>query len=139
MYHILHDDLHIKPYKFHQWHKLEYEDYEKRLNFATCFFNQPVNTEDYLICSDEAYFYLTLPMNSQNNQRIWSESQPCVGVETPLHDKKILVWCAISVNRIFGPYYFEDTVNQHNYLEMLKNFFWPKVLRTADYKKYHFQ
>ncbi len=63
VYHILHDDLHIKPYKFHQWHKLEYEDYEKRLHFATWFFNQHVNTEDYLICSDEAYFYLTLPMN----------------------------------------------------------------------------
>ena len=57
VYHILHDDLHIKPYKFHQWHKLEHEDYEKRLNFATWFLNQPANTEDYLICSDEAYFY----------------------------------------------------------------------------------
>ena len=52
---------------------------------------------------------------------------------------KILVWCAISANRVFGPYYFEDTVNQHNYLEMLKYFFWPKVLRTAEYKKYYFQ
>ena len=40
---------------------------------------------------------------------------------------------------IFGPYYFEDTVNQHNYLEMLKNYFWPKVLKTAEYKKYYFQ
>ena len=60
-------------------------------------------------------------------------------VERPLHDKKILVWCGISVNRVFGPYYFENTINQKNYLEMLKNFFWPKLLRTAEYKKYIFQ
>lgn len=138
VYHILHDDLHLKPYKFHQWHKLEYEDYEKRLAFATWFLKKPQKTKDYLICSDEAYFSLTLPLNHQNN-RIWSESQPCVGVEVPLHDQKILVWCAISANRVFGPYYFEDTVDQHNYLEMLKKDFWPKVLRTADYEKYHFQ
>ena len=91
-----------------------------------------------MICSDEAYFYLTLPINNQNN-RIWSESQPCVDVETPLHDQKILVWCAISAKRVFGPFYFEDTVDQHNYLDMMKKFFWPKLLKTADYKKYHFQ
>ena len=138
VYHILNDDLHLKPYKFHQWHKLECQDYEKRLEFATWFLNQPEQTKDYLICSDEAYFYLTLPINNQNN-RIWSESQPCVDVETPLHDQKILVWCAISAKRVFGPFYFEDTFDQHNYLDMMKKFFWPKILKTADYKKYHFQ
>ena len=37
VYHILHDDLHLKPYKFHLWHKLEDKDYEKRLNFAHWF------------------------------------------------------------------------------------------------------
>ena len=29
--------------------------------------------------------------------------------------------------------YFEDTVNQYNYLEMLKKKFWTKVLRTTKY------
>jgi hypothetical protein len=138
VYHILHDDLHLKPFKFQQWHKLEDHDYEKRLLFASWFLKQPAKNLPFYFFTDEAYFSLTLPLNHQNN-RVWSDSQPCVGKETPLHDKKILVWCAISAKRVFGPYYFEESVNQHNYLEMLKNFFWPKVLRTADYKKYHFQ
>ena len=138
VYHILHDDLHLKPYKFHQWHKLEEGDYNKRLNFATWSLNLPNPALNHIIFSDEAYFYLTLPSNNQNNRQ-WSESNPCLGVETPLHDEKILVWCGISVNRVFGPYYFESTVNQHNYLEMLQKYFWPKILRTADYKKYYFQ
>ena len=29
VYHIFHDDLYLKPYKFHLWHKLEDKDYEK--------------------------------------------------------------------------------------------------------------
>lgn len=138
VYHIFHDDIHLKPYKFHIWHKLEDMDYEKRLNFANWFLKLPKASHDYIICSDEAYFYLTLPINNQNNRQ-WSKSQPYIGVEKPLHDQKILVWCAISAKRVFGPFYFEENVNQYNYRDMLINYFWPKVLRTAEYEKYYFQ
>ena len=40
------------------------------------------------ICTDEAYFCLTLSLNKQNN-RIWSDSRPLEGVEVPLHDQKV--------------------------------------------------
>ena len=93
VYHIFHKDMHLKQYKFHSWHKLEEKD------------------------CDEAYFYLTLPVNYQNNR---SKSQPYIWTETLLHYQKILVWCAIFAKRVFGPYYFKDKVNQYNYLEMLK-------------------
>ena len=63
-----------------------------------------------LICSDEAYFYLTLPSNKQNN-RNWADCQPIEGIERPLHDGKILVWCGMSAQKIYGPYYFETSVN----------------------------
>jgi hypothetical protein len=56
-----------------------------------------------------------------------------------LNYAKVLVWCGISVNKIYGPYFFKESVNQHNYLQMLKNFFWPKHLRTKSYKNYYFQ
>ncbi len=137
-YNIIHDDLHLKPYKFHSWHKLEDPDYQKRVDFAEWFIKLNPLTKNYMIFSDEAYFYLTLPLNKQNN-RLWSESDPMVGVEKPLHDTKILVWCAISANRVFGPYYFEENVNQHNYLVMLKNFFWPRIEKNPEFKKHYFQ
>ena len=57
----------------------------------------------------------------------------------PLHDEKVLVLCAISAKRIFGPYLFEESLNQHNYLKMLKSFYSPKLQRTTDYRKYYFQ
>ena len=88
-----------------------------------------------MIFNDKAYFYLTLPPNNQNNRQ-WAESNVCYGLETTLHDQNILVWCAISANRVYGSYYYEDNVNQNNYLNMLKTIFWPKVLKIGDYKKY---
>ena len=81
--------------------------------------------------SDEGYFYLT--------NRIWDIERPTDGIEKPLHSEKLLVFCAISATKIYGPYYFSTSVNQHNYLEMLKVWFWPKHLRTSEYKKCYFQ
>ena len=34
-----------------------------------------------IICNDESYFYLTIPVKNQNNG-LWSESQPSIGKET---------------------------------------------------------
>ena len=70
---VLHDDLHLKPYKFHNWHVIEEHDYAKRLAFAEWFLSLPKATGQYMIFSDEAYFYLTLPNNKQNN-RYWDDS-----------------------------------------------------------------
>ena len=97
--------------------------YYEKFEFARWFLSLPKATENWFICSDEAYFTLTLPLNKQNN-RIWADSQPVIGIEKPLHDEKVLVWCAISAAKIYGPYFFSESVNQDNYLSMLKNFFW---------------
>ena len=126
MYHILHDDLHVKSYK--EWHKLEEYDNEKRVKFAQWFLLRPQHTKYFFICSDEAYFYLILPLNKQNN-RIWSDSRPLEGIEVPLYNQKVLVWCAISANRVFGPNFVEESVNKDNYLHMLQNYFSPKLPR----------
>ncbi|GFS48098.1 hypothetical protein TNCV_3600051 [Trichonephila clavipes] len=44
--------------------------------------------------SDEAHFWLNGYLNKQNC-RIWSEANPQVYVETPLHPEKLTVWCAL--------------------------------------------
>ncbi|GFS62655.1 hypothetical protein TNCV_3737091 [Trichonephila clavipes] len=43
---------------------------------------------------DEAHFWLNGYVNKQNC-RIWSEANPQVYVETPLHPEKLTVWCAL--------------------------------------------
>ncbi|GFV22677.1 hypothetical protein TNCV_2078671 [Trichonephila clavipes] len=48
--------------------------------------------DEYL--EDQAHFWLNGYVNKQNC-RIWSEANPQVYVETPLHPEKLTVWCAL--------------------------------------------
>ncbi|GFT30364.1 hypothetical protein TNCV_2376621 [Trichonephila clavipes] len=41
---------------------------------------------------DEAHFWSNGYVNKQNC-RIWSEANPQVYIETPLHPEKLTVWC----------------------------------------------
>lgn len=134
---VLKEDLHLKPYKLHEWHQLLESDYEKRVKFADFFMGLPKNALARLVCCDEAYFYLTRQINSQND-RMWLESKPTDKIERPLHDQKVLVWCAISCGQTYGPYFFEESVNQHNYLKMLKNFFYKRHCQMPNYNLYYF-
>ncbi|GFW75191.1 uncharacterized protein TNCV_448961 [Trichonephila clavipes] len=49
---------------------------------------------------DEAHFWLNGYVNKPNC-RIWSEANPQVCVETPLHPEKLTVWCALWAGGIF--------------------------------------
>ncbi|GFW94487.1 hypothetical protein TNCV_2702081 [Trichonephila clavipes] len=46
------------------------------------------------IQNDEAHFWLNGYVKKQNC-RIWSEANPQVYVETPLHPEKLTVWCSL--------------------------------------------
>ncbi|GFX78757.1 hypothetical protein TNCV_1918901 [Trichonephila clavipes] len=52
------------------------------------------NFHKRILFSDEAHFWLNGYVNKQNC-RIWSEVNPQVYVETPLHPEKLTVWCAL--------------------------------------------
>ncbi|GFS86509.1 uncharacterized protein TNCV_513671 [Trichonephila clavipes] len=84
------------------------------------------------LSSDEAHFWLNDYVNKQNC-RIWSEANPQVYVETPLHPEKLTVWCALWAGGIIGPYFFKNdeghnvTVNGDWYRAMITNFFIPEL------------
>ncbi|GFV45094.1 transposable element Tc3 transposase [Trichonephila clavipes] len=63
--------------------------------------------------SDEAHFWLNGYVNKQN-YRIWSEANPQVYVETPLHPEKLTVWCALWAGGIIGPYFFKNDEGHNN-------------------------
>ncbi|GFU82201.1 hypothetical protein TNCV_4466521 [Trichonephila clavipes] len=48
----------------------------------------------FRVKSDEEHFWLNGYVNKQNC-RIWSEANPQVYVQTPLHREKLTVWCAL--------------------------------------------
>ena len=73
------------------------------------------------------------------NNRIWSKEKPTEGLEYPLYDQKVSIFCAISSTKVYGPYFFPNNVNQHNYLEILKDWLWPKLLETYGFWNFFFQ
>lgn len=90
-----------------------------------------------IIFSDEAHFWLNGFVNKQNC-RYWSETNPQVVHERPLHPLKITVWCGLWSGGIIGPYFFRNdagqtvTVNGQRYNDLLRDFFIPKYDEIGD-------
>ncbi|GFU29597.1 DUF4817 domain-containing protein [Trichonephila clavipes] len=72
-------------------------DHQARRRFVEWARNEIAVVPDFhkrILYSDEAHFWLNGYVNKQNC-RIWSEANPQVHVETPLHTEKLTVWCAL--------------------------------------------
>ncbi|GFV00431.1 uncharacterized protein TNCV_3644091 [Trichonephila clavipes] len=101
------------------------------------------NFHKRILFNDEAHFWLNGYVNKQNC-RIWSEANPQVCVETPLHPEKLTVWCALWAGGIIGPYFFKNdeghnvTFNGDRYRAMITNFFIPE-LNNHDVQELWFQ
>ncbi|GFU21127.1 uncharacterized protein TNCV_5115301 [Trichonephila clavipes] len=88
-----------------EWHS----DHQARRRFVEWAQNQIAVVLDFhkrILFSDEAHFWLNGYVDKQNC-RIWSEANPQVYVETPLHPEKLTVWCAFWAGGIIGPYFFK--------------------------------
>ncbi|GFW25844.1 uncharacterized protein TNCV_1311031 [Trichonephila clavipes] len=72
-------------------------DHQARRRFVEWAQNEIAVVPDFhkrILFSDEAHFWLNGYVNKQNC-RSWSEANPQVYVETPLHLEKLTVWCAL--------------------------------------------
>ncbi|GFW86427.1 putative DD41D transposase [Trichonephila clavipes] len=121
-------------------------DHQARRTFVELAQNEIAVVPDFLkriLFSNEAHFWLNGYFNKQNC-RIWSEANPQVYVETPLHPEKLTVWCALWAGGIIGPYFFKNngdhnvTVNGDRYRAMITNFFIPE-LNNNDVQELWFQ
>ncbi|GFT39991.1 RNase H domain-containing protein [Trichonephila clavipes] len=121
-------------------------DHQARRRFVEWAQNEIAVVPDFhkrILFSDEAHFWLNGYVNKQNC-RIWSEANPQVYVERPLHPEKLTVWCALWAGGIIGPYFFKNdeghkvTVNGDRYRAMITNFFIPE-LNNNDVQELWFQ
>ncbi|GFX62281.1 uncharacterized protein TNCV_3306541 [Trichonephila clavipes] len=72
-------------------------DHQARRRFVEWAQNEIAVVPDFhkrILFSDEAHSWLNGYVNKQNCH-IWSEANPQVYVETPLHPEKLTVWCAL--------------------------------------------
>ncbi|GFV34131.1 uncharacterized protein TNCV_3630961 [Trichonephila clavipes] len=85
-------------------------DHQTRRRFVEWAQNEIAVVPDFhkrILFSDEAHFWLNGYINKQNC-RIWSEANPQVYVETPLHPEKLTVWCALWAGGIIIRYFFKN-------------------------------
>ncbi|GFW52864.1 uncharacterized protein TNCV_2394431 [Trichonephila clavipes] len=125
---------------------IDQNDHQARRRFVEWAQNEIAVVPDFhkrILFSDEAHFWLNGNVKKQNC-RIWSEANPQVYVETPLHPEKLTVWCALRAGGIIGPYFFKNdeghnvTVNGNRYRAMITNFFIPE-LNNHDVQELWFQ
>ncbi|GFY10869.1 putative transposable element [Trichonephila clavipes] len=125
-------------------------DHQVRRRFVEWAQNEIAVVPDFhkrILFSDEAHFWLNGYVNKQNC-RIWSEANPQVYVETPLHSKNLTVCCALWAGGVIGPYFFKNdeghnvTVNGDRYRAMITNFFIPElnnIMNNHDVQELWFQ
>ncbi|GFV44985.1 transposable element Tc3 transposase [Trichonephila clavipes] len=110
-------------------------DHQARRAFVEWAQNEIAVVPDFhkrILFSHEAHFWLNGCYVNKQNCRIWSEANPQVYVETPLHPEKLTVWCALWFGGIIGPYFKNDEghnviVNGDRYRAMITNFFIPEL------------
>ncbi|GFT63691.1 putative DD41D transposase [Trichonephila clavipes] len=100
----------LRPIHFEIGLAIHQNDHQARRIFVEWAQNEIAVVPDLnkrILFSDEAHFWLNGYVNKQNC-RIWSEANPQVYVETPLHLEKLTVWCALWAGGIIGPYFFKN-------------------------------
>jgi hypothetical protein len=79
------------------------------------------------VFSDEATFHVSGHV-SRHNVRIWANERPHDFVEHARDSPEVDAWCALTRDRVIGPYFFaESTVTSHNYQDMLELFAVPQT------------
>ncbi|GFW93452.1 uncharacterized protein TNCV_46551 [Trichonephila clavipes] len=116
-------------------------DHQARRRFVEWAQNEIAVVPDFhkrILFSDEAHFWLNGYVNKQNC-RIWSEANPQVYVETPLHPEKLFGALYGLVESFFKNDESPNvTVNGNRYRAMITNFFIPE-LNNHDVQELWFQ
>jgi len=115
----------VRPFKPRFRHTLENGDEEKRLEF--CLWvgeNYLIDTRFHkmIFFTDEATFCTNGHVSSQNS-RHWAFDNPNYVIQKRSQRyKKVNVWCGIFYDRIIGPYFIDENLNQHVYLHLLETY-----------------
>ena len=138
---IMRDCIGYKPHMMHSVQQLYDEDMDLRVEMSehlTPILEDRKN-DGNIFFSDESTFYISGVVN-KHNCRTWAATNPFTTIEAAMNSPKVNVWCTMSNKQIISRYFFEDeTVNRQNYLQILKNYFYPIIQRQRFNNKMIFQ
>lgn len=137
---VLRRRLVYKPYHLQLLQALRANDKVRRVEFCNAMLRNMEEDDSFLsrvIFSDEATFHINGKVN-RHNVRIWGLQNPHVTLEHERDTPKLNVFCAVSLKKVYGPFFFdENTVTGVTYLRMLQNWLVPQM--NEDSGDYIFQ
>ena len=119
---VLSELLLFKPRRIQMVQQLSDKDQRRRLDFCLQLQELMISDDHFLEkvqFSDEATFHVSVAVN-RRNVGIWGSENPRAYVEHQRDSPKVNVFCAISTQKVYGPFFFaEETVTGMTYLDML--------------------
>lgn len=126
--------LNYHPYHIVLTQALQPHHMEMRVNFCQWALQMIQNNPNffrYVLFSDEAKFYSDGQLN-RHNCHYYSDVNPYWHRDLDHQNRwSLMVWCGIVNGYLIGPYFFEENVNQHSYLELLRDHL-PVLLEDVD-------
>ncbi|PNF42433.1 hypothetical protein B7P43_G10117, partial [Cryptotermes secundus] len=84
-------------------------------------------------------FCMQIGKVNTHNYRIWGSENPRVSLEHVRDSPKVNVFCALSKERVYGPFFMERTITGIVYLDMLQEFLIPQLDEDDQEGRIHFQ
>lgn len=120
----------IHPYKPTFIHTLKEGDYALRQEFCSLIGEKIMDDPSFcnkILFSDEATFTTNGVVSSQNC-RFWARENPNFKIMKKSQEyKTVNVWCGILPDRIIGPFFLDENLNQEVYLNLLENHLLPAL------------
>ena len=133
-YHAAMQKLQLKPYHPTLIVNPNEDDFDRHSEIYLEKFNYDPSLVDHILWSDECKFNRNGTVN-RHNCTYWSTENPHAKFSVPKTEEGMMVWCGLSLDRLLGPYFFDETVTGLMYRQMLVDYAWPQLQR----KKLYFQ
>ena len=89
-------------------------------------FNYDPGWVDHIVWSDECKFNRNGTVN-RHNRTYWSTENPHAKFSMSNTEEGMIVWCGLSSNGLLSPYFFDETVTDSTYRQILVDYAWPQL------------
>lgn len=123
-------DLKMKCFRPVSVNELSDGDLEKRIEACRLMLHRFRTGTDKsnVLFSDECAIYRS---TRNRNVYFWAKENPHFYEEIENNPPHVMIWAGVTGKHLFGPYFFDGSVNQETYLRMLNEWLFPQLRATG--------
>lgn len=93
-------------------------------------------TKKKVLFTDECAIYCS---SGNRNVYFWEKDNPHFFEEVENNSPHVMIWAGMTSTYLLGPYFFEGSVNQHTYLQMIYKWSLPQLRAKGTADTVYFQ